>query len=187
MKNKDTVMSEQDAKDIVAKYQNEYNYIVNERLRTGFIGMEKVVGGMRVLQTERGNPVGTLAAIPYGKDIILGVSQISEDDKQIQKPIIGLALAIENAVSKKSSSIESGASPDLNYFPQLDGLIISNKYVSQIKHFIKRARAYYFPEIYSYSKGMLRPSEDDCKIWNKNHSNRMAVLNRFTDTVKGEN
>lgn len=107
---------------------------ISERLRDGYIGMEvHTDSGTSYIQATRGRPFGTIVAVPTDDGISYGISYVPDEKKQ-QYPVIGQFIALAKAVTGKKSNIKSKA-------------------LKQFEHFELRAKAYFYPEKYSYSRG----------------------------------
>ena len=127
-----------EAYTFMLKYEEEGHKYVSERLRTSYIGEEvSDLNGVTYLSTVRGKPTGTIVAIPDGDKILIGVSKLNEDEKY-PSPIVGLYLALKN----------------VKYYADDENPIGLNGHEKrQLSRFRLRAKAYFFPEKYSFSRG----------------------------------
>ena len=119
---------------------------ISERLRKGYVGKEVYdKDGVKYIQASRGRPFGTVVALKVeGKeDVVIGYSFLNEVDRKTELPHIGLYLALKRAREGLSNG-KVGFEPS----PYLDADTIA-----QLKHFKKRAKAYFYPEKYSHSRG----------------------------------
>ena len=142
---------------------------VSERLRPGYIGAEVTSANGRYIQMERGKPYGTLVAIPTDDSVVIGYSFIDEADAKYAVPIVGLYLAFKRAVEGKTAG-KHGYEPLINGIYDLDA---NTK--AQLKHFEKRALAYFHPDVFSYSRG-----QEGKKVvyenYDKIHAMQLAIL-----------
>ena len=124
------------------------------RIRDGFIG--KDIGGNN-LQLERAKPRGTIVAIKDpNKDgeIRFGWTYKSNKDEDI--PIVGLAKALQAALSDE---------------PEAE--LLRKKDEGLLEFFIVRAKCFFYPEIYSYSRGTQKLEYPN---WEKVHEGRRRAL-----------
>ncbi len=133
----------------VIQYEESGKKYVSERLRTAYIGEEvSDVNGTKYVSTIRGKPTGTIVAIPDGDKILIGVSKLDEDEKY-PSPIVGLYLALKN----------------VKYYEDTDSPMGLNGHEKrQLTRFRLRAKAYFFPDKYSYSRGtdpVVYPNYDE--------------------------
>lgn len=127
-----------EAYKFMLKYEEDGNKYVAERLRTSYIGEEvSDLNGVKYISTVRGKPTGTIVAVPDGDKILIGVSKLAEDEKY-PSPIVGLYLALKNVQYYDEDKTPFG----------LDG-----HEKRQSIRFRLRAKAYFFPDKYSYSRG----------------------------------
>ena len=149
--------------------KNGTKAFVSERLRDGFIGMERKVNGHTVIQTERGAPFGTIVAIPTKNEeapVAYGTSYIDSTDMLLGAsfPVYGQYLALLRAIKASEQGIDLA---DDNYKYR--------KAEAQINHFKKRSLAFFYPDIYSYSRG-----QEGKKVVYENydviHARREAIL-----------
>ena len=130
-------------KDFIEKNGNKA--FISERLRNGFIGnLVFTEDGSSFIQSRRGKPFGTVVALKTDNDIIIGMSYIDPEDANSgnNSPVVGLAIALKRAIDGKDAG-----------YKRADERWIKSKARTQVKHFEKRALAYFHPEVYSYSKG----------------------------------
>ena len=119
---------------------------ISERLRKGYVGKEIYdKDGVKYIQASRGRPFGTVVALkaPYAEDVVIGYSFLNEVDRKTELPHIGLYLALKRAREGLKEN-KVGFEPS----PYLDADTIA-----QLKHFKKRAKAYFYPEKFSHSRG----------------------------------
>ena len=124
-----------------------------DTFRYGYIGKTiSDANGSEYTQTRRGKPYGYLAAIQDGDKLYVGYTLLSDKEK-FPHPIIGQAIALKNAYANKEDGLtfedvlkreKQGAGRN----PYLNG-----ESVSMLKHFYDRARRYFFPNKYSFSRG----------------------------------
>lgn len=120
-----------------------------EPIRKGFIGKEVFdQNGTKYIQANRGPIIGYFAAIKgeeKGEHIIhYGFSFISKHEKYPHK-LIGQALAIKNAIKAKDKNVR--------VLEEYENRKIPPGVESQLEHFIKRSKAYFYPETFSFSRG----------------------------------
>ena len=119
---------------------------ISERLRKGYVGKEVYdKDGVKYIQASRGRPFGTVVAMKFEsrEDVVIGYSFLNEVDRKTELPRIGLYLALKRAHEGLMVG-KVGFEPS----PYLDADTIA-----QLKHFKKRAKAYFYPEKYSHSRG----------------------------------
>ena len=116
------------------KKENGNRSFISLRIRDGYIGKE--LGGGK-LQMERTRPRGTLVAIK-GEDgqVFVGHTYLSNKDDDI--PIVGIAEALKMAIAEKEKGIAK---------------VLKSKDKDLYEFFEIRAKCYFYPEIYSYSRG----------------------------------
>lgn len=153
---------------------DEKSYFISERLRSGYVGAEIVTNNGILLQTERGKPYGTAVAIPTDdENVVIGYSFVGKDEKY-SIPVVGLYLAYKRAVEGKEAGKHGFESP---YTVNGETFSLDSNTKQQLKHFEKRALAYFFPEIYSYSRG-----QKDKKVvydnYDKIHARQIAILGK---------
>ena len=124
-----------------------------DTFRYGYIGKTiSDANGSEYTQTRRGKPYGYLAAIQDGDKLYVGYTLLS-DKEMFPHPVIGQAIALRNAYANKEDGLTfedvlkrekqgEGRNPYLN-----------GESVSMLKHFYDRARRYFFPNKYSFSRG----------------------------------
>lgn len=143
------------------KFVDDYskeNKIVTERLRTYFVGETiKCNAGFEVWAPCRGKPTGTVVAIKTDWGIAVGISKIAKDEKY-PIAVLGQFLALKDAIDSKNSAEKSGnyKNADEKYpVLMIDGRfnLLNNHERKQLERFILRAKAYFYPEIYSFSRG----------------------------------
>lgn len=145
-------------RDEAQKFVDEFhrkagnNGYVSLRIRDGFIGKELSSG---LLQTSRDRPRGTLVAI---KDrdggVKIGYTYLSNADEDI--PIVGIAEALKVALGEKTPSKP-----------------LKNKDKGLYEFFEIRAKCYFWPEIYSHTRGTNKLSYPN---YDKVHKNRNKAL-----------
>lgn len=133
-----------EAEKFVAEYVADGGKYISARLRPGFIGnIVNVPGGASYIQRERGKPYGTIVAIPNDRGTVtLGFSYIREEDEDRSFPILGLAIALKQAINELRDSNE-GINPRF----------LKGRAKQQAIYFEKRALAYFNPDVYSWSRG----------------------------------
>ena len=124
-----------------------------DTFRYGYIG--KIVTdmyGSEFTQTRRGRPYGYIAAIQDGDKLYVGYTLLSDKEK-FPHPVIGQALALRNAFTNKGNGITFDKV--LERSTQGNGInpYLNGESASMLKHFYDRARRYFFPDIYSFSRG----------------------------------
>lgn len=153
---------------------DEKSYFISERLRKGYVGAEITTSDGILLQTERGKPYGTAVAIPTDdENVVIGYSFVGKDEKY-SIPVVGLYLAYKRAVEGKDAGKHGFENP---YVVNDESFSLDSNTKQQLKHFEKRALAYFFPEIYSYSRG-----QKDKKVvydnYDKIHARQIAILGK---------
>ena len=130
------------------------NGLISLRIRDGFIGKE--VGNGR-LQLERTKPRGTLVAIK-GEDgqVFIGSAYKSNKDEDI--PIVGIAEALKDALALKEGK------PTRK---------LKDKDIELLNFFEIRSKCYFFPEIYSHTRGTNKLAYPN---YDKIHKNRAKAL-----------
>ena len=135
------------------KKENGNKGFISLRIRDGFIG-KKLKNGR--LQLERNKPRGTLVAIKGdNNDVHIGFTYLSNKDKDI--PIVGIAEALKNAILSKNGIGKTYKTKDEDLF----------------KFFEVRAKCFFYPDLYSHSRGtekLVYPNYDE------NHMNREKAL-----------
>lgn len=150
------------ARDEAQKFVDEFKAangnrgIISLRIRDGYIGKELDNMG-RKLQTERARPRGTLVAIK-GEDggIFIGSTYKSNKDEDI--PIVGIAEALKDALAQKDGA-------EANKLKTRD--------VDLFNFFTIRAKCFFWPEIYSHTRGTNKLTYPN---YDKIHANRKRVL-----------
>lgn len=141
---KDVLTAEEFVRDFIK--DNGTKAFISERLRDGYIGKEINENGKVSIQAERGKPFGTVVAIPTSdpdNPIALGFSYMSpyERFRRISYPVLGQAIALKRAIAARDGQ------------PVRTDIDVRPKSKDQTEHFTKRALAYFYPDIYSYSRG----------------------------------
>lgn len=139
----------------VGNFKDKY---ISIRIRDGYIGKE-LDGSGRKLQTERSKPRGTFVAIKgdNGK-VYIGSSYLSKKDFDI--PIVGIENALKVALKNK--------------LYDTDEVRTKNRNDKDLLNFFRiRACCYFYPELYSHSRG-----KEPLKYPNYSliHENRKRVL-----------
>lgn len=145
-----------DSRDYLDSFKEKY---VSEAFRYGYIG--KTVSDMHgntYVQTNRGKHYGYLAAVFDGKDIYIGFTYISKNEKYVH-PVIGQAIALRRAVENRANKLTIEQTKEKPWLRSGDSL--------QFEHFIARALRYFQPDIYSYSRGE-KPIKQD--LFNEIHA-----------------
>lgn len=155
-----------DSENYVNAFKSNGGKYLCARLRPGYIGCARMgVGNASYIQSERGKPYGTIVSIPNKKGTAtIGVSYINPEDEGRTFPIIGLAIALRNAIAARDNGIEF-----------IDKTCVRNKAKAQVEYFIKRSLAYFNPDVYSWSRG-----QDGKKIvyehYDEIHQRRKMIL-----------
>lgn len=141
--------------------KNGHPLYITERLRSNCIG-ERVhdkFSATSYIAENRGKPFGTIVAIPFEKDgvktVIVSITYISKDEVGAS-PTVGVFLAYDMAETalKTCTVIEHKFKDEQNVVFYTDNRTCFKYNKPQIYHFIKRALCYFWPEEYSYSKGV---------------------------------
>ena len=128
-------------KDYIKKNGN--NSFIAERLRDGFIGnLVYTNTGASYIQSVRGKPYGTVVALKTDKGTVLGMSYMDPEDINKPHPIVGLYIALKRAVDGKNGGYNG-----------FEKRYVKSRARKQIEHFYKRSLAYYYPDVYSHSRG----------------------------------
>lgn len=125
-----------EAQKFVDEFRKEYGNksFISLRIRDGYIGKE--LGGGR-LQLTRGKPKGTFVAIKgENGQVFIGHTYLSNKDEDV--PIVGVAEALKMAIAEKERGIAK---------------VLKSKDVDLFKFFKIRAKCFFYPELYSYSRG----------------------------------
>lgn len=144
-----------EADKFVSDYIKEHGTrsLLSERLRDGFIGEEIYAeNGTSFIQATRGKPYGTAVSIFVNDHIYFGTSYISGEDSNCAFPIIGQYLALKKAIESSKTGLTSTN--------------IKSKATKQFEHFVLRSKAYFLPDVYSYSRGtspVEYPNYDEIK------------------------
>ncbi len=177
------VMDMVEAIKFVTTYSKE-NQFVTERLRTYFVGETiKCDAGFEVWAPCRGKPTGTVVAIKTDWGIAIGISKIAKDEKY-PVAIVGQYLALKDAIASKDSAEKSGEYKNTDEkYPamMIDGRfnLLNNHERKQLERFILRAKAYFYPETYSFSRG-----ENPVSYPNYEEIHRRQVLILGEDKLK---
>ena len=169
----------EEAMAYVENFKKDHKYI-SIRIRDGFIGKELSEDG-RILQPYRTRPRGTMVAFknPNNEnELRIGISYLhGYIDKDV--PIIGIANAIKYANSELNNYMATTLKEDENgikvcYIMNTDSYNSINKNDKDLLNFFKiRALCYFYPEIYSHSRGY---DKIEYPNYEKNHKNRLRVL-----------
>lgn len=130
-----------------------------DTFRYGYIGKTvSDVNGSEYTQTRRGKPYGYLAAIQDGDKLYVGYTLLSDAEKY-PHPVIGQAIALRNAYTNKEEGLTfekvlKRENQGVGRNPYLNG-----ESASMLKHFYDRARRYFFPNKFSFSRG-TEPIQD---------------------------
>lgn len=146
--------------------KNGTKSFIAERLRDGFIGeLVHTANGTSYIQCVRGKPYGTVVAIKNGDDIAIGITYLdSEDIDKRQYPILGQWQALVRA--QKTAKECKG---------RIDGKNLKSKARRQVEHFTKRALSFYFPDVYSHSRGQ-EGKKVEYKDYEEIHRRRAMIL-----------
>ena len=147
-----------EAQKFVDEFKKEYGNkgFISLRIRDGYIGKE--LGGGR-LQLTRGRPRGTLVAIKgENGQVFIGHTYLSNKDEDI--PIVGIAEALKVAIKRKevAKKMEENIKKEnlplnsVEYTSQFNSP--KNKDLDLIKFFEIRAKCFFYPELYSHSRGI---------------------------------
>jgi hypothetical protein len=150
-----------EAQKFVDEFRKEHgnNGFISLRIRDGFIGKE--VGNGR-LQLERTKPRGTLVAIKGGNgEVFIGSVYKSNKDDDI--PIVGIAEALKDAIARKEGK---------------EGRALKNKDLDLWNFFYIRSRCYFFPEIYSHTRGTSKLSYPNYDTIHKNRAKALTFIGR---------
>ena len=140
MDNKELKEMADEAKKFIEKHSKTY---IAERLRDGYIGnLVYTDNGTSYIQSVRGSPYGTVVAIKTETGISICVSYLDKEDMKHNKPCIGLYIALTRALDNASFGKNGINKKD-----------VKSRARKQIEHFEKRALAYFYPDVYSYSRG----------------------------------
>ena len=150
------IKARDEAQKFVDEFKKEHgnNGFISLRIRDGFIGKE--IGKNR-LQLERTKPRGTLVAIK-GDNGEVFVGSVYKSNKDEDIPIVGIAEALKDAIALKNGK------------PVRE---LKEKDVDLLDFFIIRAKCYFYPEIYSHSRGSNKIPYPN---YEKNHQNRAKAL-----------
>lgn len=143
------------AMDFLEKHKSE-KFIV-ERLRPNTVGdIINDKSGEPTIALNRGKPEGFIAAISDSKNIYFGVSYSNPSEKYVL-PVIGQAIALQRAIENK----------DKKYPEKISKIFLKKHHKKQIEHFFNRSKAYFFPEIFSFSRGSNPLNYYDEKLHNR--------------------
>ena len=148
-----------EAQKFVDEFRKEHgnNGLISLRIRDGFIGKELDSSG-KYLQTERGKPRGTMVAIK-GDDGQVFIGAVYKSNKDEDIPIVGLAEALKDAIAQKEGK---------------EGKPLRAKKDQELKDFFTiRSKCFFFPEIYSHTRGTNKLSYPN---YDKIHQNRARAL-----------
>ena len=101
-------------------------------------------------------------AIPTKDNVVLGMSYLDPEDMEKSYPILGLYIALKRALD--------GAKEDK---VGAEKIHIKSKARKQISHFEKRAKAFFHPDVYSYSRGSNPVHYDN---YDEIHQRRKLIL-----------
>ena len=148
-----------ESRQFLEKARGVEKYCV-DTFRHGYIG-KKVTDmyGSEFVQTRRGRPYGYLAAVLGNDDkVYVGYTFISENEL-FPHPVIGQAIALKNALANRAKEISCDKILDGSYQGKFINCYLNSDSKMMLKHFYDRARRYFLPEVYSYSRG-LAPLQD---------------------------
>jgi hypothetical protein len=154
------------ARDEAIKFAEDFKAsgekYVSIRIRDGYIGKELDGSGTK-LQTERSRPRGTMVAIK-GKDdkVYIGAAYKSSKDGDI--PAVGIKLALERALKNRDEAEKNGLIPSSG---------VKDKDKALYAFFKIRSMCYFFPELYSHSRGTNKLTYPN---YDKIHENRKRAL-----------
>ncbi len=138
------------------------NTFMTERLRTYYVGETiKCNAGFEIWAPCRGKPTGTIVAIKTDWGIAFGISKISKVEKY-PTAIVGQWLALENAILAKDSAEKQGVEKKegecQTYVMDGNFNILNGHEKRQFERFILRAKCYFYPEEFSFSRGKNKVS-----------------------------
>lgn len=148
-----------ESRQFLEKARGVEKYCV-DTFRYGYIG-KKVsdMNGSEFVQTRRGRPYGYIAAVLGNDDkVYVGYTFISENEL-FPHPVIGQAIALKNAIANRDKGITCEMILDGSHQGKLVNCYLNSESKTMLKHFYDRARRYFLPEVYSYSRG-LEPLKD---------------------------
>lgn len=150
-----------EAQKFVDEFRKEHgnNGFISLRIRDGFIGKE--VGNGR-LQLERTKPRGTLVAIK-GENGEVFIGSVYKSNKDDDIPIVGIAEALKDAIAKKEGK---------------EGRALKNKDLDLWNFFYIRSRCYFFPEIYSHTRGTSKLPYPNYDTIHKNRAKALTFIGR---------
>ena len=158
------LLAQKEVSDYIEK--NGTKAFISERLRDGFIGeLVHTANGTSYIQCVRGKPYGTVVAIKNGDDIAIGITYLDDEDMdKRQYPILGQWQALVRAqkIAKECKG-------------RIDGKNVKSKARRQIDHFTKRALSFYFPDVYSHSRGQ-EGKKVEYKDYDEIHKRRAMIL-----------
>lgn len=153
----DAAFSLKESRDYIESFKEKY---VTEAFRYGYIGKTVTdMYGNTYVQTSRGKHYGYLAAVFDGTDIYVGFTYISKSEKYVH-PVIGQAIALKRAVENRENKLSIEQTKTKPWLHSADFL--------QFDHFVNRAKRYFKPEVYSYSRGekpLEQPKFDEIHVW----------------------
>lgn len=151
-------MTKEEATEYVKSFTSNGEKYISIRIRDGYIGKPLDKSG-RKFQTERTKPRGTMVAIK-GKngDVFIGATYLS--NKDIDIPIVGIAEALKAAIKARRENNGSAS-------------VKGNNDKSLFSFFKIRALCYFFPDIYSHSRGS---NKIEYPNYEEIHKNRKRVL-----------
>jgi hypothetical protein len=155
------IKARDEAQKFVDEFRKEHgnNGFISLRIRDGFIGKE--VGNGR-LQLERTKPRGTLVAIK-GENGEVFIGSVYKSNKDDDVPIVGIAEALKDAIARKEGK---------------KGRALKNKDLDLWNFFYIRSRCYFFPEIYSHTRGTSKLSYPNYDIIHKNRAKALTFIGR---------
>ena len=179
-------MAEKQKRDVAMAFVEDVkkkgiNYIAI-RIRDGFIGKELSADG-RVLQPYRSRPRGTMVAFkdPDNENILrIGVSYLNNvEDRDI--PVAGVAEALKYALMKNDKYVSITLSKPEDKIRSYEFVnedsynTMSDNDKELLMFFRIRALCYFYPDLYSHSRGSEKIEYPN---YEKIHKNRARVLGK---------
>lgn len=168
------------ATEYVENFRKKGNKYIAIRIRNGFIGKELTADG-RILQPYRTKPRGTIVAFkdPENENILrIGISYLNGyKDKDI--PIVGIAESIKYALEENKDYVSITLSKPEDKirsyeFINKDSYDMMSKNDKELLDFFRiRALCYFYPDLYSHSRGSEKIEYPN---YEKIHKNIKRVL-----------
>lgn len=123
---------------------SKFGKFIYQRARKGYIGKEIIdQDGIVYEQKEKGKPIGVMLAYMKDGQIKFGASFVSQDDKFNVET--GLKLAFKDSFKTENFNF--------NRFNK------NQEMRSQFEEFVRRAARYFYPDKYSYKKGIYNVND----------------------------